>query len=107
MYVFPGIGLAASVAGVSRITDPMLYEAAVACVESMTEDEIASGRTFPEISRIRQVSHRVACKVIAKALDEGLTTKLKRADVPTEEALALYVNKKMYYPVYSPLVDPS
>ena len=29
-YVFPGIGLAASVAGVARVTDSMLYEAAVA-----------------------------------------------------------------------------
>lgn len=31
MYVFPGIGLAASVAGVKEITDKMLYHAAVAC----------------------------------------------------------------------------
>jgi len=107
MYVFPGIGLAASVAGVTRITDPMLYEAAVACVESMTDDEIASGRTFPEISRIRQVSHAVACRVIKKAFEEGLTTKLTRAKVPDDDTLAVYVNKKMYYPVYSPLVDPS
>ena len=39
MYVFPGIGLAASVAGVREITDPMLYAAAVACVDAMTEEE--------------------------------------------------------------------
>jgi hypothetical protein len=59
MYVFPGLGLAASVAGVAKITDGMLYEAAVACVDAMNPEEIASGRTFPAIDRIREVSHQV------------------------------------------------
>jgi malate dehydrogenase (oxaloacetate-decarboxylating)(NADP+) len=53
MYIFPGVGLAASVSGVERITDRMLYAAAVTCTQSMTEEEIASGRTFPRIKRIR------------------------------------------------------
>ena len=51
MYVFPGIGLAASVAGVQEITDKMLYLSSVACMESMTADEIAEGRTFPAINK--------------------------------------------------------
>jgi hypothetical protein len=36
-----------SVAGVSKITNRMLYEAAVACTNNMTSEEIAEGRTFP------------------------------------------------------------
>ena len=135
MYVFPGIGLAASVAGasrsasrrprstlppprspppppppspgVSRITDKMLYQAAVACTDAMTEDEIASGRTFPAISRIREISKEVACNVIEVALDENLCTKLSRKDVPTRDALSCFVNRKMYFPAYVPLVDPA
>jgi len=107
MYVFPGIGLAASVAGVAHITDSMLYEAAVACVDAMTPEEVGNGRTFPEISRIREVSHWVAVAVIEKAFDEGVPTKLKRSEVPTREKLAAFVQKKMYYPTYVPLVDPS
>jgi malic enzyme len=51
MYVFPGIGLAASVAGVKEITDAMLYAASVACVDAMTEEEFAAGCTFPAIDR--------------------------------------------------------
>ena len=126
MYVFPGLGLAASVAGVQQITDGMLYAAAVACVDAMTPEEEASGRTFPDISRIRQVSsrashlhhacvsaashlhltcirqvsHKVACSVIEKAFDEGVGMKLKRSDVPTIDALEQYVIKKMYFPGY-------
>jgi len=107
MYVFPGLGLAASVAGVAKITDGMLYEAAVACVDAMNPEEIASGRTFPAIDRIREVSHQVAVAVIEKAMAEGLTTKLKRSDVPTRQDLQDHVRRKMYYPVYVPLVDPS
>jgi len=106
MYVFPGLGLAASVAGVSSITDAMLYRAAVACVDSMTEEEVASGRTFPDISRIRQVSHSVACAVIEKAFDEGMATTLTREQVPTRAKLERFVFNKMYYPGYVPLVDP-
>ena len=103
MYVFPGIGLAASVAGVREITDGMLYAAAVACVDSMTPEEIASGRTFPAINRIREVSCNVACAVIRVALEHELVTK----PVGCESELEALVASKMYDPTYAPLVDPS
>ena len=107
MYVFPGIGLAASVAGVSEITDQMLYAAAVACVDAMTPEENAEGRTFPAIDRIRDVSHNVAVEVIKVAIDAGLTTKLSKEDMKDDAKLAELVARKMYDPVYAPLVDPS
>ncbi len=85
----------------------MLYQAAVACTDAMTEEEIASGRTFPAISRIREISKEVACNVIEVALDENLCTKLSRKDVPTRDALSCFVDRKMYFPAYVPLVDPA
>ena len=84
----------------------MLYAAAVACVDAMTPDEIAEGRTFPSLDRIRDVSHNVAVEVIKVALDVGLTTKIKKKDVPDDDALADLVASKMYDPTYVPLVDP-
>jgi len=104
MYVFPGIGLAASVAGVKYITDKMLYVAAVACAEAMSDAEINNGRTFPAINRIRDVSHAVACAVIEEALSKDLTTKIPK-DI-TQDGLKELVARKMYYPQYVPLVDP-
>jgi malic enzyme len=53
--VFPGLGLATSVAGVAETTDHMLFAAALACVDTITPEEVAEGRTLPELSRIRQV----------------------------------------------------
>jgi len=102
MYVFPGIGLAASVAGVSRITDRMFYRAAVACMESVTSDEQAEGRTFPKLSRIRIVSHAVACAVIDEAVKDGLTTKITKKHL--EEGIPSLVSRKMYFPNYHPLI---
>ena len=45
--------------------------------------------------------------MINKALDEGLCTKLSRSEVPDADALGAHVLRKMYYPLYVPLVDPS
>jgi hypothetical protein len=39
---------------------PLLLQAAVACVDCMTPEEVASGRTFPELRHIRDVSRKVA-----------------------------------------------
>lgn len=54
-FIFPGLGLAASVAGIKKITDQMLYLSAVACADSMTEEDFKEGRTFPKIQNIRNV----------------------------------------------------
>ena len=104
MYVFPGLGLAMSVGGVSKITNKMLFVAALACTNSMTSEEIAEGRTFPAVKRIRDVSHAVACAVIDEALKEGLTTTLTAANL--KEGVPELVARKMYYPSYVPLIDP-
>ena len=102
-YIFPGIGLAASVSGVTRITDRMLYLAAVACTMSMTQPEINAGRTFPDISRIREVSKAVAVAVIQEGVSKGMCPKITQAHI--DEGIERLVARKMYYPEYVPLVD--
>jgi malate dehydrogenase (oxaloacetate-decarboxylating)(NADP+) len=101
MYIFPGIGLAASISGVSLITDKMLYVAAEACTNTMTAEEREEGRTFPDITRIREVSKQVAVAVIQEGIDAGLVTKLTSKDL--EDGLESLVDKKMYYPDYVPI----
>eukprot|EP01031_Cornospumella_fuschlensis_P043001 gene43001-52555_t len=102
MYIFPGLGLAASVAGITRITDEMLYKASVACSLSCSEHDIAEGRTFPSVKRIRDVSHAVACAVIEEGLKDGLTTKITARHL--EEGIPNLVKRKMYFPKYVPLL---
>ena len=109
MYVFPGIGLAASVAGVTEITDKMLYLSSVACMESMTQEEIDAGRTFPSIERIRDVSLQVAVRLVQEAIQSRKTTKVPQYVIadPSDEVVTEFVRQKMYYPSYVPLIEPS
>ena len=102
MYIFPGLGLAASVAGISQITDRMLYVASVACSDSMNDEEKSEGRTFPNVKRIREVSHQVACAVINEGLAAKLTTKITAKHLA--EGIPSLVSRKMYYPDYVPLL---
>jgi malic enzyme len=102
VYVFPGVGLGATVCGATRVTDRMLYIAAKALAECVPEEDLAAGQVFPHISKIRKVSHRIAVAVVEEAMRAGLATKV------TEEAaqdLDTFVASKMYYPEYVPLVE--
>lgn len=103
MYIFPGIGLAASVAGITRITDEMLYRAAVTCSECMSDEERRQGRVFPSIRRIRDVSRAVAVEIIHVALEHNMAPKINRQ--MTEEGINHLVQRKMYFPNYVPLVN--
>ena len=42
------------------VNDSMLYKAALAVTEKLTDQEIAEGRVFPNIERIVEVSRHVA-----------------------------------------------
>ena len=99
MFVFPGIGMAASVSGVQRITDKMLYEAAVAISESLTKEEEEQGRVFPHVRRIRDVSKAVAQAVIEEGHERNLLTKISSV-----EHLDDLLSRKTYVPFYSPLI---
>ena len=102
MYVFPGIGLGASLCGAKKITDRMLYIAAKALAECLPVADAARGQVFPHISKIRSVSHRIAVAVIEEAIATNLATKISPDDANDLES---FVARKMYYPEYVPLVE--
>jgi malate dehydrogenase (oxaloacetate-decarboxylating)(NADP+) len=102
VYIFPGLGLGATLAGAKRIPDKMLYTAAEALANFIPEEDIAGGRILPPLSNIRLASHAIACAVIREAREDGLAT----IETP-EHNLEEYVAKKMYFPEYVPLVEKS
>lgn len=102
MYVFPGIGLGATVSGAKMVTDRMLYIAAEALANYVSPEEHAQGKVFPHISNIREVSHRIAVAVAEEAIRVGLSTRLKESDL---ENLPEIMTSKMYYPEYVPLIE--
>ncbi|KAJ1448168.1 hypothetical protein M885DRAFT_623684 [Pelagophyceae sp. CCMP2097] len=101
MFIFPGVGLGASLAEATKVSDQMLYAASVACAEAVDDDEIARGQVFPSVRRIRTVSMAVACAVIRTAISESLVRNKDLLEPNLD--LEAYVAKKMYFPVYVPL----
>jgi malate dehydrogenase (oxaloacetate-decarboxylating)(NADP+) len=102
MYVFPGLGLGATVCGAKKVTDRMLYVAAEALATFVSDEDVKHGKVFPSVTSIRECSHRIAVAVVKEAVRDGLATRLSAAD---EADLEGFVDRKMYYPEYVPLVE--
>jgi len=102
MYIFPGLGLGATICGAKVVSDQMLFVAAEALANFVTDEELKQGKVFPHISKIRDVSHKVAVAVIEQALHEGHATRFEGKEIHDLDA---YVARKMYDPNYVPLVE--
>jgi malate dehydrogenase (oxaloacetate-decarboxylating)(NADP+) len=98
-YIFPGVGLGVIVADASRVTDEMFAAAARTLANMVSEDDLAMGRIFPSLSRIRDVSRAIATEVAWIAYNRGLARAPKPANM--DEAVAA----AMYEPVYPSFLD--
>jgi len=100
MFIFPGVGLGASLIQAKRVTDKMLHAASVACANSVSDEEMANGQVFPDVSHIRRVSATVATAVIEQAFAEGVASPSRLRD----ETVSEFVERKMYFPAYVPII---
>jgi len=94
-YVFPGVGLGAIACGATRITDGMFLAAAHALAAEVSEADLAQGSLYPPLTRVREVSARIAAAVAEVAYARGLTAKAKPADVLAD------IRAQMYEPRYT------
>ncbi|CAL4917448.1 unnamed protein product [Urochloa decumbens] len=108
MYLFPGIGLGALLSGARHISDGMLQAAAECLASYITDNEIRKGILFPSVSR--HITAQVGAAVVRAAVSEDLAEGC--CDVGPRELASMseletvdYVARKMWYPVYSPLVS--
>jgi malic enzyme len=96
-YIFPGVGLGATVGGLRRITDGMFLDAAKTLAAKVTEADLAAGSVYPELRRIRECSHAVACAVIRRGAAEGHAGRGSLDDLETR------VQQAMWFPNYLPM----
>jgi malate dehydrogenase (oxaloacetate-decarboxylating)(NADP+) len=97
-YIFPGVGLGLIASEARRVTDDMFFVAAHTLASLVTEDDLAQGRIFPSLTRIREVSLAIATAVAEVALERHLT----RMPRPTD--LSAHVKAQMYEPDYASYV---
>ncbi|MDP2958668.1 MAG: NAD-dependent malic enzyme [Longimicrobiales bacterium] len=93
-YVFPGVGLGLIVSEASACTDEMFFVAARTLAGMVNDDDLKQGRIYPSLTRIREVSARIAEAVASVAFERGLA----RAARP--EDLGKAVRNTMFTPDY-------
>ena len=96
-FVFPGVGLGLTVSRARRTTDGMFLEAARALASKVTAKDLDESAVYPELPRIRECSHAVACATIKRAVEEG------HAEAEVLENLEDNVTRAMWYPDYLPI----
>lgn len=94
-YIFPGVGLAAVVCRLTRVTDEMFMASARALATSVTDSDLAQGSLYPALNRVRDVSAQIATAVAEIAFKRGL------AGIERPDDLAAYIRSQMYEPRYS------
>ncbi|HEY0929168.1 MAG TPA: NAD-dependent malic enzyme [Gemmatimonas sp.] len=97
-YIFPGVGLGVIISESTRVTDEMFAIAARTLANLVSPEDLAMGRIYPSLTRIREVSRAIAIEVAKIAFDRGLA----RATRPDD--LAAAVSAAMYEPVYQSLI---
>uniref|UniRef100_A0A8C4GXD2 Malic enzyme n=1 Tax=Dicentrarchus labrax TaxID=13489 RepID=A0A8C4GXD2_DICLA len=63
-YVFPGVALGVIACGVRHISDDVFLTTAEAIANMVTEEHLAEGRLYPPLSTIREVSFKIAVKIV-------------------------------------------
>jgi len=94
VYIFPAVGMGVMVSQARVVTDSMFLVAAQTLAAEVRPEDIAVGRVYPSLSRIREVSVKIGVAVAELAWKEGLT------DLPRPADIAADLRSKMFEPVY-------
>ena len=97
-FIFPGLGFGAILAGAREITDAMVLASSDALAHYVEETHLAHGRVYPAVSELQEVSIRVAARVMAQAMKDGVAAESREGDL--EE----YVRARSWRPKYLPTV---
>jgi malic enzyme len=96
-FIFPGVGLGLTVSRATRTTDGMFLEAARALASKVTMKDLDESAVYPELPRIRECSHEVACATVKRAVEEG------HADAEILVNLEKSIERAMWFPDYLPI----
>ncbi len=93
-YVFPGVGLGVVASRARHVTDRMFSAAARTLAATVGAEDLAVGRIYPALTRIREVSARIAVAVAEVAFQDGL------AGVPFTSDVVDLVEAEVWRPTY-------
>ena len=94
VYIFPGVGLGVLAVESSQVTNGMFLIAARTLAGLANEADLGMGRIFPSLTRIREVSLKIATAVAEEAYRAGL------AKAPRPVDLEADIRNRMFVPEY-------
>ncbi|AMY08851.1 putative NAD-dependent malic enzyme 2 [Luteitalea pratensis] len=94
IYIFPGVGLGALASESREVTDAMFLAAARTLAAMVDPADLELGRVYPALTKIRDVSLRIAAAVAAEAHDLGLAQAARPDDLVAD------IRARMFEPVY-------
>ena len=97
VFIFPGVGLGAIVAGATELPDEVFLVAARRLAGLVTRERVRDGALYPRIAELRSVARDVA---IAVAGYLGAT----RSTASDEASVCASVDRAMWWPEYVRLV---
>ncbi len=97
-YIFPGVGLGVIACDAKLIVDEMFYASAKALADQVSEADLALGRIYPSLTRMRDVSAYIAAAVAEVGYQLGLARAIRPKD------LLAHIRSLMYDPTYQSYV---
>lgn len=73
-YIFPGVGLGVTACAIRHITEEIFLTAAEALAHLVTEKDLSEGRLYPSLTTIRDVSLKLAVKIMEYAYENNMAT---------------------------------
>lgn len=92
VFIFPGLGFGASCVRAKYIPDEFLIEAGIAVADHCKPEDIASGKVYPDLVDLRQVSLEVATRVAKSAFD------MKLAQIDRPDDIKHFLAERMWEP---------
>lgn len=96
VFIFPGVGLAAIVAKVEKITMDMFTTASYALAEMVSEEDIEQGCVYPRISDLKAVSLHVATRILENIQATDPNSLVAGQDI--RQSLAEHIWEPVYLP---------
>ncbi|KAB0347674.1 hypothetical protein FD754_012531, partial [Muntiacus muntjak] len=98
-YVFPGVALGVVACGLRHITDKIFLTTAEVIAQQVSDKHLEEGRLYPPLDTIRDVSLKIAEKIVKDAYQEKTATVYP--EPPNKEA---FVRSQMYSTDYDQIL---
>jgi len=90
VFIFPGVGLGALVAGAREVTDGMFEVAANTLATQVAQQDLREGMLFPPVTALRDTAAKVAIAVVREARDAGVGREIGDDEIGGTVAAAMW-----------------